>query len=620
MRPRVICVSGPLEGQEFELTQGGLTFGRNGANDVNLGDSSVSRRHCAIQISGAEFVLSDHGSHNHTWVNGVKVHEHVLRSGDRISIGTSTFQYIAAGESFDVEAPQEPASISETLILRRDDAVLLRPHAILDSAPTNPESFRALGLLLDAVQAMSTGGSLEVSAARLLDLIGAVLPVTSAGLHLEDEGENACFWWPTPGSPLPKAILRRVVDDRVSICTSDILTDGVVDPTNSIVSLPSRAVIAVPVVTEDRVVGVLHGSAKTASFDADHLQLLTGIAGVAASPLAAALRVQKLENENVRLRMRVRTEANLIGSTPKMEALHGAIAKVAPTSSTVLIIGESGTGKELVATAIHRHSPRAGKTFLAINCAALTETLLESELFGHEKGAFTGATGQRRGKFEEAHGGTLFLDEVGELAPAIQAKLLRVLQERTLTRVGGHQAIPVDVRVIAATNRDLREMVRSGTFRQDLYFRLNVISIQTPPLRERRGDIPELVPYFVRKHSACASRRVTGVSPAALKILTRYDWPGNVRELENVIERAMVLGSTETIVPEDLPDTLHESGAGEETATNFHDEVNRAKRAIILGALEKNHGSYTEAARQLGIHPNNLHRLIRSLQIQIRGK
>jgi transcriptional regulator with GAF, ATPase, and Fis domain len=176
-------------------------------------------------------------------------------------------------------------------------------------------------------------------------------------------------------------------------------------------------VIAVPVVTEDRVVGVLHGSAKTASFDADHLQLLTGIAGVAASPLAAALRVQKLENENVRLRMRVRTEANLIGSTPKMEALHGAIAKVAPTSSTVLIIGESGTGKELVATAIHRHSPRAGKTFLAINCAALTETLLESELFGHEKGAFTGATGQRRGKFEEAHGGTLFLDEVGELAP-----------------------------------------------------------------------------------------------------------------------------------------------------------------------------------------------------------
>jgi Nif-specific regulatory protein len=186
--------------------------------------------------------------------------------------------------------------------------------------------------------------------------------------------------------------------------------------------------------------------------------------------------------------------------------------------------------------------------------------------------------------------------------------------------VGGHQAIPVDVRVIAATNRDLREMVRSGTFRQDLYFRLNVISIQTPPLRERRGDIPELVPYFVRKHSACASRRVTGVSPAALKILTRYDWPGNVRELENVIERAMVLGSTETIVPEDLPDTLHESGAGEETATNFHDEVNRAKRAIILGALEKNHGSYTEAARQLGIHPNNLHRLIRSLQIQIRGK
>jgi Nif-specific regulatory protein len=620
MRSRVICVSGPLEGREFELTEAGLTFGRNGANDVNLGDSSVSRRHCAIQPSGADFVLSDHGSHNHTWVNGARIHEHVLRSGDCISIGASTFRYVGAGETCVAVPPQESGSDSQTIVLRRDDAVLLQPHAILDSAPTNPEAFRALGLLLEAVQAMSTGGSVDVSATRLLDLIGAVLPVTSAGLHLEDDGEQATFWWPTPGSPLPNAILRRVVEDRVSICTSDILTDGIVDPTNSIVSLPSRAVIAVPVVAEGRVVGVLHGSAKAACFDASQLQLLTGIAGVAASPLASALRVQKLEKENARLRTRVRTEANLIGSTPKMEALHGAIAKVAPTASTVLIVGESGTGKELVATAIHRHSPRAGKTFLAINCAALTETLLESELFGHEKGAFTGATAQKRGKFEEAHGGTLFLDEVGELAPTIQAKLLRVLQERTLTRVGGHQPIPVDVRVIAATNRDLREMVKSGTFRQDLYFRLNVISIQTPPLRDRRSDIPELVPYFLRKHSACASRPVTGVSPAALRILTRYDWPGNVRELENVIERAMVLGSTESIVPEDLPDTLHESGAGQETATNFHDEVNQAKRAIILGALQKNNGSYTEAARQLGIHPNNLHRLIRSLQIQVRGR
>jgi Nif-specific regulatory protein len=285
----------------------------------------------------------------------------------------------------------------------------------------------------------------------------------------------------------------------------------------------------------------------------------------------------------------------------------------------VLIIGESGTGKELVASAIHRNSPRTARPFIAINCAALTETLLESELFGHEKGAFTGAVAQKRGKFEEANGGTIFLDEIGELAQGMQAKLLRVLQERTVTRVGGNHDLRVDVRVIAATNRDLAEMVRAGRFREDLYFRLNVIALRTPALRDRREDIPALAAHFIQKHSRSAARRVSDISARTLRILARYEWPGNVRELENVIERALVLGSSETLVPDDLPDTLLESGAGSDSPTNFHELVNEAKRNIVVSALQKTQGNYSEAARQLGIHPNNLHRLIRNLEVKWTG-
>ena len=290
--------------------------------------------------------------------------------------------------------------------------------------------------------------------------------------------------------------------------------------------------------------------------------------------------------------------------------------KIAPSDSTVLIAGASGTGKELVARAIHRASARAGKPFAAINCAAITETLLESELFGHEKGAFTGAYAQKKGKLEEADG-TVFLDEIGELALPLQAKLLRVLQERELERVGGTRPIKIDVRIVAATNRHLEEEIRRGRFRQDLFYRLNVVAATMPELRERREDVPLLAAHFLRKHAKKCARRITGFSAEALSALTAHDWPGNVRELENVIERAIVLGTTEQILPDDLPEPIVEGGAEpSSTGTRFHETIREIKKQLVTRALEQSAGSYIEAAKRLGLHPNNLHRLMRTLKLK----
>jgi Nif-specific regulatory protein len=305
-----------------------------------------------------------------------------------------------------------------------------------------------------------------------------------------------------------------------------------------------------------------------------------------------------------------------------MRAVFQRVARVAPTESTVLITGESGTGKELVAHAIHSNSPRADRPFVAINCAAITETLLESELFGYERGAFTGAVAQKKGRLETAEGGSVFLDEIGELSPALQAKLLRVLQERAFERVGGTRRVAVDFRLIAATNRNLEEAIAQAAFRRDLYYRLNVVALIIPPLRERTGDIPLLAQYFIRRHAARVKRRVNGITPAALACLSNYDWPGNVRELENAIERAVVLGSTDQILLEDLPDAVVEAGAQSaaaapaSTSAQFHEVITQAKKDLIVRVFEKAGGNYTTAAQMLGLHPNYLHRLIRNLNLK----
>ena len=297
---------------------------------------------------------------------------------------------------------------------------------------------------------------------------------------------------------------------------------------------------------------------------------------------------------------------HIVYGGPEMEEVMGLVARVAQSQATVLIRGESGTGKELIANAIHYASPRSSKPIVKVNCSAIPETLLESELFGHEKGAFTGAIQRRVGRFEEAEGGTIFLDEIGDLSPAIQVKLLRILQEKEFQRVGSNLTLKVDVRVITATHRNLEEAIKKDLFREDLYYRLNVISIQLPPLRERRGDIPLLIDYFLKRYSQENQKTVSDISKEARGLLLRYPYPGNVRELENLIERAVVLCRGELITSQDLPFHLKEekpegslqSLAREKRLPEILEEVERDR---IVKALHQHHGVQTKAAESLGL-------------------
>jgi transcriptional regulator with PAS, ATPase and Fis domain len=305
-----------------------------------------------------------------------------------------------------------------------------------------------------------------------------------------------------------------------------------------------------------------------------------------------------------------------VGESRQMQQVGEFISRVSQSDATVLIRGESGTGKEVVARAIHQSSPRAGRPFVAINCAAIPEALLESELFGHEKGAFTGAAVTKKGKLEAAEDGTVFFDEIGELAPLLQAKLLRVLQQREFERLGGTRSIAFTARVLAATNKNLEQAIKSGEFRRDLYYRLNVVAVTVPALREHRDDISLLALYFAGKYAAKSKRPFKGISRDARALLMNYSWPGNVRELENAIEHAIVLGLTEEILPEDLPAAILEEESPGLTGPRYHAVLNQAKRGMVQDALREGGGSYPEAARLLGIHPKYLHRLARNLKLK----
>jgi Nif-specific regulatory protein len=412
-----------------------------------------------------------------------------------------------------------------------------------------------------------------------------------------------------------RPVVERVLRDVIGILTYEF-PEG---------ATTARSVLAAPLVAFDKVLGaiVLEKDGANDRFDEGHLRLLMTIAAIAATALGHARHVDTLERANRGLLAELNLDHNMVGESPAMRDLYRRISRVAPTDSTVLITGESGTGKELVARAIHRNSPRAEKPFVAINCAAITETLLESELFGHEKGAFTGAVAQKKGKLEVADGGTVFLDEIGELSPALQAKLLRVLQEFEFDRVGGTKCVKVDFRLLAATNRDLEEAIEGGQFRRDLFYRLNVVSLALPALRDRRADIPLLASWFIRRYASKAKRAVAGFSPDALACLTAYEWPGNVRELENAIEHAVVLGLDPMISRDDLPDAVAEAGsptaagtAAHPAAARFHDTIKQTKKDLIIRAVGEADGNYNAAARLLGLHPNYLHRLIKNFQLK----
>jgi DNA-binding NtrC family response regulator len=340
--------------------------------------------------------------------------------------------------------------------------------------------------------------------------------------------------------------------------------------------------------------------------------------------VARALRARDLEKKIETLEIQLNEKfgmENIIGESPAMKQVFELIQQTAPTQASVLIQGPSGTGKELVAQAIHRLSTRAKGPFVAVPCAALSAPLLESELFGHEKGAFTGATVQRKGRFEMADGGTLFLDEISEIDPSIQVKLLRVLEERTFERVGGEETIETDIRVIAATNRDLRAYVSQGKFREDLFFRLNVVDITLPPLAERADDIPLLADRFLKEYCAKNGKQIEGLTPDAVNLLVSYDWPGNVRELRNTLEKMVVLARSERLSARDVPANIREAVKGRSAGTARAPlltvgSLAETERRKIMAVLEKNGGNRTRAADELGISRRTLHRKLREYKEQ----
>ncbi|MDX2030515.1 MAG: sigma 54-interacting transcriptional regulator [Blastocatellia bacterium] len=433
------------------------------------------------------------------------------------------------------------------------------------------------------------------------------------------------------GFRISRSALERVRTERQAVLINPPLEGEPSLLAESVAHSGIRSLLVAPLLSrQERLLGAIHLSQSNPAirFSEEHLELTMAIAELAAKSLENILQFRQIENDRIRLREAIDPDRVMIGETPPMMEVREFIARVSDTDATILIQGESGTGKELVARAIHENSPRKERPFIAINCANLGEALLESELFGHERGAFTGAHATKKGKLEYAEGGTVFLDEIGELAPQLQAKLLRVLQEREMERLGGAKTIKLDIRVIAATNRDLNQAIAEKAFRADLFYRLSAVQTTLPRLSERRDDIPliatSLINEFARKHR----RPANGLSRAARERLVNYDWPGNVRELRNVIENAVIFCELDLIQPEDLPDSLFETrentaplpGARSpiviQEVLPYRDAVKEARRQIVLRAFEVAEGNHQEAARLLGLHPNNLHRETRNLKLK----
>jgi transcriptional regulator with GAF, ATPase, and Fis domain len=624
--PNLTVIKGPLKGSVVPLLES-LSIGRETSNLVCLEDAGVSKHHCRITREANRYTLEELDGASSTIVNGIPVMRRTLSHGDIITVGDSSFLFVSEGTSASASSPveiDENAAVSVSAEQVRNDDLRYLHREKLAALPAQERIARTLGTLLKISTSIGSLGDVDSVQWQLLGTIFDVIPAERAAILLcgdtPDEFASRVAWDCVTGPDQPvhvsRSLARRVISERVSILDPNGDTKS---PESSALSL-----LCVPLAAGDRVLGLIYLDTRNtaATFSTEDLQLLSAIAGLAAVAIENARQFERLGSENQLLRAEVNLRHDMVGQGARMREVYQFIEKVAPSDSTVLIHGESGTGKELAARAIHQNSPRKTQPFVALNCAALTETLLESELFGHERGAFTNAIAQKKGLLEVADGGTVFLDEVGEMPLSLQAKLLRVLQEREFVRVGGTRPVKVNVRFVAATNRDLQKAVKEDKFRLDLFYRLNVVSMTMPALREHAEDIAALAEYFVGKLRERCGRKIKGISASARACLSRYDWPGNVRELENAIERAVVVGSSEMILPEDLPEALTETTdcetsceAGE--SAKYHDSILALKKQLILSAFEQAGGSFTEAAKILGVHPNYLHRLVRNLDLRM---
>jgi Nif-specific regulatory protein len=613
MDPRIVAISGALKGQEFRLDEGCVSIGRETSNRLVLPDTAVSRHHCVVEWKDGQAQLTDRESHNGTFVNGIPVSQRGLVHGDVLRVGLCELVYLTE------DAP--PSSVSHMYSTKTGSSDILKTIKLGESRTrlSNPSGIgrmaRDLNALVKISQTINSIRDATELQRRLLECIFEVVPAECGAILLLDQPDD---------DPVSSCTLDRDGRDSGTVAIPRELVQRALWEQSAIMSSESGGTgaaehaLCVPLIGVQRNIGAIYLSAsgEEQRFGDDHIHFLNSAASIAAVTLENVLALESLKAENRRLRAELEPAAGMVGDGKAMRQLAERIAKVAPGESTVLILGESGTGKEVVSRAIHAASPRADKPFIAINCAAIPDTLLESELFGHEKGAFTGAVSTKKGKLEVAEDGTVVLDEIGELPLTMQAKLLRVLQQREFERLGGTRPVKLHARVLAATNKDLDAAIRSGEFRQDLFYRLNVVSVPVPPLRKHREDIPLLAIYFATRFAQKCNRPFKGITSQARDLLMNYDWPGNVRELENAIEHGIVMGASDEIRPEDLPEAVLERQAAKPNGTKYHAAISELKKRLIRDALAEASGSYTDAAKILGVHPNYLHRLIRNLEMK----
>jgi two-component system response regulator AtoC len=524
---RLVVIEGPDLGTEFDVPLRGGGIGRGEDNLVQLSDLAVSRQHCRLELREGAIVVVDDSGRPRTLVNGRPVDVHRLAAGDEIAIGKTRLAFVAG----DVGALTRQAGKVTMEVGSRE------LMAMVTGAPGEQRARRllaALAALGDRLRAEIAAGREATARAACEASLGA-LGADAALLML---GGAALAMVGAAPSQLPAEVAAKVLTEGKAIA----------------VGTATGAAIAVPLAGDAEAwAGLLWIERRgEAAFDSLDVMAAGCLAHLVAAALASATDREQLARSKAALEEQV-GDGDFVGRSTPARRLLDFVARVGPSDATVLLTGESGSGKEMVARAIHRASRRREGPCVAVNCAALTETLIESELFGHDRGAFTGATEKKLGRFEMADRGTLFLDEVGEMPLGLQTKFLRVLEERRFERVGGSRTIEVDVRVVAATNRDLGEMVTRGAFREDLFYRLSVIHAVVPPLRERPDDVSLLAEHFLARFRVQAGRRIRGFSPEALRALAAHPWPGNVRELRNAVERAVVLGDGDWIRADDLP-------------------------------------------------------------------
>ncbi|HTM56614.1 MAG TPA: sigma 54-interacting transcriptional regulator [Pirellulales bacterium] len=649
----------------FRLLPGqAVTVGRAPTNQVVIKDERCSRCHAEIFFSEGQWVLRDLDSRNGTAVANTRIRgDYILEPGDIIRIGQSQLRFVheLAKGFTETTGPQPspvledetyngPLSIDDSSVLslhepatithRRGQTKFLEPHE--PDETSLPRLGRAAAslcrLAFELAQAPDIISIADLALAGLFEATqvdsGAVLVLprnyegvpNSAELELVTARTDSSLPYHRVSSILASTVLR----EGEAVLARNVMGDSSLGSRDSRGVVDATSVICAPIRRGKRLLGLLHlySTNDERVPDPDDLEFTLAVADTVAVALDNLGRRQELaedlsqiRNENLQLREQLGVQSEIVGGSVAMARVAQEIGRAAPSRATVLIRGESGVGKELVARAVHYSSPRRKGPFVCLNCAALSRSLLASELFGHEQGAFTGATQRKFGKFEASDGGTLMLDEIGEMSPAIQAKFLRVLEGHPFERVGGTETVKVDVRVIAATNRDLERDVAEGRFRRDLYFRLRVLEILVPPLRKRIDDIPELAHYFLQRFNLETGRKLRGFTPQAMERMRKYRWPGNVRELKNVVERAVVLARGEFIDHDDLTlsqlSTAGDTGDGPLGGPAQFQPSSLAdmERQHILATLMSTNWNKSQTASLLGIERTTLDRKIRRYEL-----